>query len=74
MKGKNQHVVPHNKNWAVKGEGNSKATAVVKTQKEAIDIARGISQNQKSELFIHNQEGKIRERDSHGHDPKNIEG
>ena len=24
--GKNQHVVPHDKDWAVKGEGNSRVT------------------------------------------------
>jgi hypothetical protein len=74
MSGKNQHVVPHDKDWAVKGEGNSRATAIVNTQQEAIDIARTISQNQKSELFIHNRQGQIRERDSHGHDPRNIKG
>lgn len=66
---KNQHVVPHNGEWAVKGEGNGKATVVVETQKEAIEIAREISINQSSELFIHNRKGQIRERDSHGHDP-----
>ena len=74
MAGKDQHVVPHDKDWAVKGDGNSRATVVVDTQQEAIDIARSISQNQKSELFIHNRQGQIRERDSHGHDPKNIKG
>ena len=74
MARKNQHVVPHNNDWAVKGGGNIKATVVVKTQKEAINIAREISQNQKSELFIHNQDGKIRGRDSHGHDPKKVKG
>lgn len=61
--------MPHNNDWAVKGEGNIKATVVVKTQKEAINMAREIPQNQKSELFIHNQEGKIR-----GRDPKKIKG
>ncbi|HHY0467526.1 DUF2188 domain-containing protein [Vibrio alginolyticus] len=66
---KNQHVVPHENGWAVKGEGNSKATSVHRTQKEAIDQARGISKNQKSELFIHGRNGQIRERDSHGNDP-----
>lgn len=74
MSGKNQHVVPHDKDWAVKGEGNSRATVIVNTQQEAISIARSIAQNQKSELFIHNRQGQIRERDSHGHDPKNVKG
>ncbi|WP_412757970.1 DUF2188 domain-containing protein [Legionella bozemanae] len=35
-KGKIQHVVKHPNGWAVKGEGNSKATKVTSTQKEAI--------------------------------------
>ena len=67
--GKNQHVVPKVNQWAVKGEGNQRNTAICKTQKEAIEIARQISRNQGSELFIHNKQGQIRERDSHGSDP-----
>lgn len=66
---KNQHVVPHADGWAVKGEGNTRATKVYDTQRDAIDRARGISQKQHSELFIHGRDGQIRERDSHGHDP-----
>lgn len=67
--GKNQHVVPHNGNWAVRGEGNSKVTRVTDTKAEAQSIAREISQNQKSELFIHGENGQIQSRDSHGNDP-----
>ncbi|NJO88188.1 MAG: DUF2188 domain-containing protein [Chloroflexia bacterium] len=73
-KGKNQHVVKHSEGWAVRGAGNEKVTRVTSTQQEAIDIAREISRNQESELFIHGRNGQIRERDSHGHDPKNIKG
>lgn len=69
MKSKNQHVVKHSEGWAVRGAGNEKVTKVTHTQQEAIDIARGISRNQGSELFIHGRNGQIRERDSHGHDP-----
>lgn len=68
-KGKNQHVVPHNSEWAVKGAGNSKPTKIVETQKKAIAIAKEISKNQESELFIHGRNGQIRERDSFGNDP-----
>ncbi len=68
-KGKNQHVVPHDNGWAVKGEQNSKATAVTGTQQDAINIARDIAKNQQSELLIHGQNGRIRERDSYGNDP-----
>lgn len=66
--GKNQHVVPNGDKWAVKGKGNSKNTAICNTQQEAIDIARQISINQGSELFIHGRNCRIRERDSHGKD------
>lgn len=69
MMGKNQHVVPNGNQWAVKGEGNQRNTAICNTQREAINIARQISRNQNSELFIHGRNGQIRERDSHGNDP-----
>lgn len=67
---KNQHVVPDsNGGWNVKGAGNSKATVHTDTKAEATKIARGISKNQGSELFIHGRDGKIQSRDSHGSDP-----
>ena len=69
MSKKNQHVVPSGKNWAVKGAGNSKATKIVKTQKEATIIAREIAKNQSSEMFIHGKDGQIRERNTYGKDP-----
>jgi hypothetical protein len=69
MSGKNQHVVPHEDGWAVRGAGNDRATSVHSTQAEAIDRARSIAQNQQSELLIHGRDGRIRERDSHGRDP-----
>lgn len=68
MSKKNQHVVPKGDDWAVKGAGNEKATRVVSTQAEAIKIAREIAINQKSEMFIHGQNGRIRERNSYGND------
>lgn len=67
--GKNQHVVPHNGDWAVRGEGNRRVTRITGTQREAIEIAREIARNQESELFIHRQDGRIRDRDSYGNDP-----
>lgn len=66
---KNQHVVPSNGKWAVKGANNSKATKILKTQSEAIIEARKIAKNQKSELIIHRPNGQIRAKDSHGNDP-----
>lgn len=69
MTKKNQHVIPHKDGWAVKGEGNTKVTMVTNTQKDAIDAAREIAQNQKSEVVIHKRDGIIRDKDSYGKDP-----
>ena len=69
MAGKNQHVVPHSSGWAVKSAGSAKATAVHDTQAQAIEQARSIAQNQKSELLVHGRNGQIRARDSFGNDP-----
>lgn len=66
--GKNQHVVPHNGEWAVRGEGNGRVTSIHPTQADAIDAGRGIAVNQQSELVIHRPNGQIRDKDSHGHD------
>ena len=66
---KNQHVVKHPEGWAVKGAGNSKATKVTKTQKEAIEKAEEIARNQQSDTKIHGVDGKIRAGNSYGNDP-----
>lgn len=69
MASKNQHVVPHKDGWAVKGEGNSRATSVQPTQQKAIEVAREIAQNNQAELVIHGRDGQIRAKDSYGNDP-----
>lgn len=66
--GKNQWVVKRDDEWAVRGEGNSRDTSHHKTQRDAIDAARSIAQNQKSELIIQDRTGKIREKNSYGND------
>lgn len=65
----NQHVVPHGDRWAVQGAGNGEVTKVTDTQAEAIKAGRKIAKQQKTELFIHGRDGRIRERDSYGSDP-----
>lgn len=68
-KGKNQHVVKHQDGWAVKGAGNSRATKVTRTQKEAIGVAETIARNQHSDTKIHGRDGEIRAGNSYGNDP-----
>ncbi len=69
MTKKNQHVIPLGNGWAVKGEGNSKYTAITETKRDATVIARNIAKNNKSEIVIHGKDGKIHDTDSYGKDP-----
>lgn len=65
----NQHVVKRGPDWAVRKEGANRDTRLYDTQAQAISAAREIAENQGSELFIHGRDGKIRERNTYGHDP-----
>ena len=69
MTKKNQHVVPHNGEWAVRGAGNQRVTSAHGTQAEATAAARKIAINQQSEVVIHRPNGQIRDKDSYGRDP-----
>jgi Uncharacterized protein conserved in bacteria (DUF2188) len=60
--------------WAVKPDGGQRASAIHGIQREAIDRGCKASRNQHSEFFVHGPDGRIRERDSHGHDPNPLKG
>lgn len=64
-----QHVVPRDGRWSVRKTGSDKVTRTYDTQREAINEARRIAQNQETELYIHGRDGRIRERNSYGKDP-----
>jgi len=64
------HVVPNPKGgWDIKKGGSDRSSGHYDTKKQAVDKAREISRNQKTELKIHNKDGKISQSDSHGNDP-----
>lgn len=70
MAKKGQHVVPSSSGgWSVKKAGSSKATKTFSTQQEAIAAATQIARTQKTELYVHGRDGRIRERNSYGNDP-----
>ncbi len=61
----NQHVVPYEDGWAVRGEGNERITASYKYQDDAIDRAKEIAKNYSSSIIIHRVDGTIRDRISY---------
>lgn len=63
------HVTPHKNGWQVKSGGSDKAYRVVSTQKEAMEIAKTVAKNQKTDTKIHGRNGRIRAGNSYGNDP-----
>jgi octaprenyl-diphosphate synthase len=64
-----QHVVPRGGQWIVRKAGAKRASGVYATQAEAMESATQIAKRQKTELYIHGRDGRIRERRSYGADP-----
>lgn len=69
MSRKGQHVVPHAGKWGVMTAGASKVTSTHSTQAEAVRVATEIARRQRTEIYIHGSDGRIRERNSFGNDP-----
>lgn len=59
---KGQHVVPNNGAWSVKRAGASRASSTHATQAEAIQAATRIAKNQRTDVYVHGRDGRIRER------------
>lgn len=63
------HVVPHGDGWAVKREGNQRASSLHDTQAEAERVGRPAARAEQTEFYLHGRDGQIRQKDSYGNDP-----
>jgi len=64
------HVVPNKDGgWDIKQGGAKRSSGHHDRKQDAVDRAREISRNQKTELVVHRQDGTIQRKDSHGGDP-----
>ena len=68
------HVVPSDRGWRVEVEGSARARSTHTTQAEAAKAAREIARKNESELLIHGRDGKIRDRNTYGSDPRRTKG
>ena len=62
------HVIPGSGGWDVRVEGTDR-TAHFQTQDEAIRAGRTLARDNRSEHIVHDSDGRVRQRDSYGHDP-----
>ena len=66
------HVVPHEDQWALEVDGDKRSTH--STQADALQKGRQLADSEHGELVVHGEDGQIREKHSHGGDPRNIPG
>lgn len=57
-----QHVVPYEKGWAVRREGNKRITSKHRRQDTAIRKAKQLARKYKADVIIHREDGTIRDR------------
>ncbi|ABD55388.1 DUF2188 domain-containing protein [Jannaschia sp. CCS1] len=60
--------------WEVKREGNEKASSVHPTQAKTWDQAKDRARSTEGEAYLKGRDGKIRERNTCGNDPKSSKG
>ncbi|MFA8451189.1 MAG: DUF2188 domain-containing protein [Bacteroidales bacterium] len=71
MNKKSFHVLPNSDKggWDSKVGGASRASKHFDKKQDAIDYSREQSKKNSGELLIHNKDGKIGQKNSHGNDP-----
>lgn len=66
------HVVPSGDGWAIEVDGDERER--FDTQEDAIERGRSVADDEGGELVVHGEDGEIREKTSHGDDPRDIPG
>lgn len=77
MAKRNVHVTydQSKRQWKVRKEDAKRASGYRGTQDEARDLAKRVAEREKSEVVVHRKDdGRIREKDSYGNDPRERKG
>ncbi|MCY7778057.1 DUF2188 domain-containing protein [Bacillus haynesii] len=54
-----EHVIKHEKGWAVKGEDAKRASEVKGTKAEAVERAKEIAENKGTAVIVHKKDGSV---------------
>jgi hypothetical protein len=67
---RSQHVIRNPKGgWSVFHSGATRASRNFDTQAEAVNYGRNLARREQTELYVHRNDGTIREKNSYGLDP-----
>ena len=69
----NIHIVPASGGWTVEHAGG-RDRKFYPNQEDAITAGTEQARQEQVELFIHGRDGQIRERNTFGHDPREVKG
>lgn len=67
-------VSKHEKGWQTKVAGDERAYRVYSTQIEAKEQGINLAKKLHAEFTLHGKDGKIREKNSYGNDPRKVRG
>lgn len=62
------HIVPRSNGWGIKSSGSSRAAKIFPTKAQAYTAGRATAIGRRTELFVHNKNGRIGFRNSYGKD------
>ena len=68
------HTVYKDEQWVNEVEEGDSIGGVHMTKEEAVEVGRARARQDQTEHVIHNQDGTISERNSHGNDPASSPG
>jgi len=60
--------------WESKREGANRASKVTDTQAEAWEHSKGVARAKGGEAYLKGENGRIRERNTYGNDPRKTKG
>ena len=64
------YVLRSDNGWRVETEGSARRRCTHQTQAEARQAARELARRDKVQLLVHGRNGRIRERNTYGNDPR----
>lgn len=53
------HAIPHEGQWALRSEGETRNIAVMRSREEALTAGRAIARQRMSSFVVHNKDGKV---------------
>lgn len=70
------HTVPHGDGWANRAEGSKRVSNTAPTKEEAASVGREMARDRGVEQLIHNQNGRIAQRNTYprSRDPRRSKG